>query len=70
MAYSSKEIIDYLLANPSMSDAEIASAMQTYNVTPSQMAQAVGLPVEEVQTRYNDAAPSVYTAENVNKLAD
>lgn len=70
MAYSSKEIIDYLLANPSMSDAEIASAMQTYNVTPSQMAAAVGLPVEEVQTRYNEAAPSVYTAENVNKLAD
>lgn len=70
MAYSSKEIIDYLLANPSMSDADIASAMQTYNVTPSQMAQAVGLPVEEIQTRYNDAAPSVYTAENVNKLAD
>jgi len=70
MAVTSEQILDFLIANPGMSDAEIASAMQTYNVTPSQMAQAVGLPVEEVQTRYNDAAPSVYTAENVNKLAD
>jgi len=70
MAVTSQQIIDFLLANPGMSDADIASAMQTYNVTPAQMAQAVGLPVEEVQTRYNEAAPSVYTAENVNKLAD
>lgn len=70
MAVSNQDIIDFLLANPGMSDAEIASAMQTYNVTPAQMAAAVGLPVEEVQTRYNEAAPSVYTAENVNKLAD
>lgn len=70
MAVTSQQILDFLLANPGMSDAEIASAMQTYNVTPAQMAQAVGLPVEEVQTRYNEAAPSVYTAENVNKLAD
>lgn len=70
MAVTSQQIIDFLLANPGMSDADIAAAMQTYNVTPAQMAQAVGLPVEEVQTRYKEAAPSVYTAENVNKLAD
>ena len=70
MAVTSQQIIDFLLANPGMSDAEIASAMQTYNVTPAQMAQAVGLPVAEVQARYKEAAPSVYTAENVNKLAD
>jgi hypothetical protein len=70
MAVTSQQIIDFLLANPGMSDADIASAMQTYNVTPAMMAQAVGLPVEEVQTRYKEAAPSVYTAENVNKLAD
>jgi hypothetical protein len=70
MAVTSQQIIDFLLANPGMSDADIASAMQTYNVTPAMMAQAVGLPVQEVQTRYKEAAPSVYTAENVNKLAD
>lgn len=70
MAVTSQQILDFLIANPGMSDAEIASAMQTYNVTPAQMAQAVGLPVEEVQTRYKEAAPSVYTAENVNKLAE
>lgn len=63
-----QQIKDYLATNPSLAD--IASAMQTYNVTPAQMAQAVGLPVEEVQTRYKEVAPSVYTAENVNKLAD
>lgn len=63
-----QQIKAYLETNPSLAD--IASAMQTYNVTPAQMAQAVGLPVEEVQTRYKEAAPSVYTAENVNKLAD
>ena len=70
MAVTSKQIIDFLLANPNMTDAQIATAMQTYNVTPAQMAQAVGLPVQEVQARYKEAAPSVYTAENVNKLAD
>lgn len=70
MAVTSQQILDFLIANPGMSDTEIAAAMQTYNVTPAQMAQAVGLPVEEVQTRYKEAAPSVYTAENVNKLAE
>jgi len=70
MAYTSQQIVDFLLRNPDMTDEQIATAMQTYNVTPAQMAQAVGLPVEEVQTRYKEAAPSVYTAENVNKLAD
>jgi len=70
MAVTSKQIIDFLLANPGMSDAQIAASMQEFNVTPAQMATAVGLPVQEVQARYKEAAPSVYTAENVNKLAD
>jgi hypothetical protein len=70
MAYTSQQIVEFLLKNPGMSDTDIASAMQTYNVTPAQMAQAVGLPVQEVQTRYKEVAPSVYTPENVNKLAD
>jgi hypothetical protein len=69
MAVTSEQIIDFLLANPGMSDAQIATAMQEYNVTPAQMAQAVGLPTEVVQERYVAAAPNTYTAENVNKLA-
>jgi hypothetical protein len=69
MAVSSQQIIDFLLANPGMTDAQIAAAMQEYNVTPAQMAQAVGLPTEAVQERYVAAAPNTYTAENVNKLA-
>jgi len=70
MAVTSAQIVDFLLANPGMSDAQIAAAMQEYNVTPAQMAAAVGLPTEAVQERYVAAAPNTYTAENVNKLAD
>ena len=69
MAYSSKEIIDYLLANPDMDDAQIAKAMETYKISPAQMAQAVGLPTEAIQERYVAAAPDTNTAENINKLA-
>ena len=70
MAVTSAQIVDFLVANPGMSDAQIAAAMQEYNVTPAQMAAAVGLPTEAVQERYVAAAPNTYTAENVNKLAD
>lgn len=51
MAYSSKEIIDYLLANPSMSDADIAQAMETFKVSPADMAKATGLSEGEVASR-------------------
>ena len=70
MAVTSAQIVDFLLANPGMTDAQIAAAMQEYNVTPAQMAAAVGLPTEAVQERYVAVAPNTYTAENVNKLAD
>lgn len=43
MAVTSKQIIDFLLANPSMSDADIADAMATYGVSPADMAKATGL---------------------------
>ncbi len=51
MAVSNQDIIDFLLANPGMSDADIGVAMATYGVSPSQMAQATGLPVSEVSSR-------------------
>jgi hypothetical protein len=43
MAYTSQEIVDFLLRNPGMTDEQIVKAMETYGVSPAQMAQAVGL---------------------------
>lgn len=64
-----QKVFDLVVANPAITDAELASAMQTNNVTPAQIASSFGLPVAEVQARYKAAAPSVYTAQNVDKLA-
>jgi len=69
MAVTSKQIIDFLLANPNMSDAQIAATMQEFSVTPAQMAEAVGAPVTAIQERYVASAPNTETAENINKLA-
>lgn len=51
MAVTSQQIIDFLLANPGMSDAQIVAAMEQYGVSPAQMATAVGLPEGEVTAR-------------------
>jgi len=69
MAVTNQQIIDYLLANPNLSDAQIAATMQEFSVTPTQLAQAVNADPAEIQARFVEAAPNVYTAENVNKLA-
>jgi hypothetical protein len=69
MAVTSQQIVDFLLANPNMSDAQIAAAMQEFSVTPAMMAAAVNVPVEAVKERYIAAAPNTETAENINKLA-
>ena len=69
MAVTNRQIIDYLLANPNLSDAQIAATMQEFSVTPTQLAQAVNADPAEIQARFAEAAPNVYTAENVNKLA-
>lgn len=70
MAVSNQQILDFLKTNPDMSTTDIAKAMQTYSVTPAQLAQAVGQPTEAIQAEYNKVAPSTYTAGNVSKLAD
>jgi len=57
MAVTSAQIVDFLLANPGMSDAEIVKAMETYGVSPAQMAQAVGLPEGEVVSRVAATVP-------------
>jgi len=51
MAVTSEQIVDFLLANPGMTDAEIVTAMETYGVSPAQMAQAVGLDEGAVAAR-------------------
>ena len=57
MAVTSQQIIDFLLANPGMSDAQIVAAMEQYGVSPAQMAQAVGLPEGEVLSRVAVTVP-------------
>jgi hypothetical protein len=57
MAVTSQQIIDFLLANPGMSDAQIVAAMEQYGVSPAQMASAVGLPEGEVVSRVAATIP-------------
>ena len=57
MAITSRQIIDFLLANPGMSDANIVAAMETYGVSPAQMATAVGLDEGEVASRAAATVP-------------
>lgn len=57
MAVSNQDIIDFLLANPGMSDADIGAAMAQYGVSPSQMAQATGLSEGEVTSRLAQVVP-------------
>ena len=57
MAVSSQDIVNFLLANPGMSDAQIVSAMEQYGVSPAQMASAVGLSEGEVAARVAAVVP-------------
>ena len=61
MAVSSAQIVDFLVANPGMSDAQIVSAMEQYGVSPAQMATAVGLDVGEVVARVAETIPQGQT---------
>ena len=54
---SSQQILDFLTANPNLTDAQIVSAMETYGVSPAQMAQAVGLPEGQVVSRVAAVIP-------------
>ena len=57
MAVSSQQIIDFLIANPNMSDAEIASVMNQFGVSPSDVAAATGADEATIQARFEEAAP-------------
>jgi hypothetical protein len=65
MAVTNAQIVDFLLANPGMSDADIAAAMSLYGVDPSQVAEATGSKVEDIQTRFDAVAAPEPVAEPV-----
>jgi uncharacterized protein YneF (UPF0154 family) len=54
--YSNQDIQSYLAANPGMTDAQIRGAMDQFGVGVDQMAAATGLPLDQVQDRYNTAS--------------
>jgi len=61
MAYTSQQIVEFLLKNPEMTDDQIVKAMETYGISPSQMATAVGLDVGEVVSRVAATVPEGQT---------
>lgn len=56
MSVTNDQINAWLAANPGATDPTIASAMNQYGVTPDQMAQATGIGLGDVQSRYNAAS--------------
>jgi hypothetical protein len=57
MAVTNRQIIDYLLANPNLSDAQIVSTMEQFKISPAQMATAVGLDEGVVASRVAATVP-------------
>jgi hypothetical protein len=57
MEVTNRQIIDYLLSNPGMSDAQIVSAMEQFKISPAQMAAAVGLDEGVVASRVAATVP-------------
>jgi hypothetical protein len=57
MAVTNQQIIDYLLANPNLSDAQIVAAMEQNGISPSQMASAVGIPEGQITARVAATVP-------------
>ena len=61
MAVTSAQIVDFLLANPGMTDDQIVKAMETYGISPAQMATAVGLDEGAVASRAAATIPQGQT---------
>ena len=57
MAVSNQQILDFLTANPGLSDAQIVAAMEQNGVSPAQMATAVGLDEGAVASRAAATVP-------------
>jgi len=57
MAFTNQQIIDYLLANPELTDVQIRDAMKQFSITPAQMASAVGLSEGAILSRIAATIP-------------
>jgi hypothetical protein len=57
MAVTNQQIFDYLLANPGLSDAQLAADMATYGISPSQLAAATGTKESEIIARAAATVP-------------
>lgn len=69
MAYSNAEIVAFLIANPQLTDAQLADIMDTAGVDVSQVAEATGSKVEDIQGRFETKADEVYVPPAVEVAA-
>jgi hypothetical protein len=53
MASITQDVKNFLLANPNLSDTQIASLMDQYSVAPDVVALATNRPLSEIQSRYD-----------------
>jgi hypothetical protein len=63
MKVTAQQIFDFIVANPNISDADLAAVMDTFGVSPQQVAQATGTSEAEAQQRYEAVTappPPVY----------
>jgi hypothetical protein len=58
MAFTNQQIIDYLLANPKLTDSQIVDAMKQFAITPAQLASAVGLSEGAILSRVAATIPN------------
>ena len=58
MAFTNQQIIDYLLANPELTDPQIVDAMKQFSITPAQLASAVGLSEGAILSRVAATIPN------------
>jgi hypothetical protein len=69
MAYSNAEIVKFLIDNPQLTDAQLASIMETAKIDPAQIAEATGSKVEDIQARFETKADEVYVPPAVEEVA-
>ena len=57
VGYTDQQVKDALAASPGLNDAQLAKAMETYGVSPSQLARVVGVSEGEVAARVAATVP-------------
>lgn len=57
MAVTNQQIIDYLVANPNLTDAQLVKAMENAGISPAQMSSAVGIPEGQIAARVAAVVP-------------